>query len=265
VCDRERAFVSESDYSGSAWSGGPQRVYDRLADRAVALLPNDIAGRRALDAGAGTGAMTRALLARGADVDATDASADMLEELTQQVDRTVETTVADICSLPMADDSYDVATAGFVLNHLHDPAAALRELARVTRTGGSMVATTFVEGDPPVKLAIDAVLTRNGWQPPEWYAEAKERTMPLTATVPAFSSVADAAGLGTFDVHELTVDFSDLDADAVAAYRLGMAHTAPFVASLPDSQQAELTAQCVTAVAAAPSLTLPMLVLLATV
>jgi ubiquinone/menaquinone biosynthesis C-methylase UbiE len=265
IGSRARPAVTESDYSGSAWSRGPQQVYDRLAQHAVDLLllnmEADLAGRRALDVGAGTGAMTRALLARGAIVDAADASSDMLVELTRQIGSTVTTTVADIRALPMADDSYDGVAAGFVLNHLHDPAAALRELARVSRRGGYQVATSFGTDEPPVKHAIDRVLTRHGWQPPQWYVEAKAHTMPLTATIEAFAGVAESAGLRGYQVHRLDIAFGDLDAESVALYRLGMAHTAPFLTKLPTNQREELTQECVSAVTDAPPLILPMLVL----
>ena len=51
--------------------------------------------------------------------------------------------VADIRALPLADDSVDDVVAAFVLNHLTDPSAGLAELARVTRPGGTVLATVF--------------------------------------------------------------------------------------------------------------------------
>ena len=53
-------------------------------------------------------------------------------------------------------------------------------------------------------------------------------------------------------MHRVEVDFADLNASAVAAYRLGMAHTAPFLAALTTAQREELTAECVSAVTEAP-------------
>ena len=44
--------------------------------------------------------------------------------------------VADIHDLPFDDDSFDIVFSSAVLEHLPDPVSALRELRRVTRTGG---------------------------------------------------------------------------------------------------------------------------------
>ena len=51
--------------------------------------------------------------------------------------------VGDLLRLPVRSAAVDVATAGFVLNHLDRPAAGLRELARVTRPGGRLVICEF--------------------------------------------------------------------------------------------------------------------------
>ncbi|MFL6238798.1 MAG: class I SAM-dependent methyltransferase [Actinomycetes bacterium] len=261
--DRARTVLSEPlGYDGDAWSTGPQRVYDRLAERAVGLLATDLRDRSALDAGAGTGALTRALLARGAQVDAADTSADMLAQLRRQTPAVGMTTVADIRALPIADASYDVSVAGFVLNHLRDPEVALLELSRVTRTGGQVVATTFGVNDPPAKRVVERVLSTHGWSPPDWYVALKEHAFPLTETVSAFTAVAHKAGLNA-RVDAATVDFGDLDAGALAAWRLGMAPVTPFLSTLSEPQRRALTEEAVDAVRSTPPLQLPMLVLVA--
>ena len=43
----------------------------------------------------------------------------------------------------MRDDAVDNVVAAFVLNHLSDPMPALRELTRVTRPGGAVLATVY--------------------------------------------------------------------------------------------------------------------------
>jgi SAM-dependent methyltransferase len=203
------------------------------------------------------------LLRRGAAVDATDVSADMLAALVRETGGVVPVTVGDIRRLPLADGSYDISAAAFVITHLHDPALAVAELNRVTRPSGWLLATSFGADDHPVKAAVDGVLIRHHFRPPEWYAELKTVTMPLTATVDAFSAVASAGGLTEFRVDEIVVDFSDLTPGAVAAYRLGMAHTAPFVAALAEAERRRLTEESVEAVRGVPPLRVSMLVLLA--
>ncbi|WP_231916102.1 class I SAM-dependent methyltransferase [Microbacterium karelineae] len=48
----------------------------------------------------------------------------------------VDFAIADVTALPFADDAFDVSHAHQVLQHVGDPVAALREMARVTRPGG---------------------------------------------------------------------------------------------------------------------------------
>jgi magnesium-protoporphyrin O-methyltransferase len=52
---------------------------DRMRETLLSMLPTNLAGRRVLDAGCGTGAMAAELSARGADVVAVDLSATLVE------------------------------------------------------------------------------------------------------------------------------------------------------------------------------------------
>jgi SAM-dependent methyltransferase len=49
--------------------------------------------------------------------------------------------------LPFADGSFDAATCIFTLNHCADPVAALREIARVVRSGGAVL-LVLEDGEP---------------------------------------------------------------------------------------------------------------------
>jgi ubiquinone/menaquinone biosynthesis C-methylase UbiE len=51
---------------------------------------------------------------------------------------------ADMAALPFADESFDLVYCRFVLVHDRDPSGALREMARVTRPGGAVVAYDMV-------------------------------------------------------------------------------------------------------------------------
>lgn len=50
--------------------------------------------------------------------------------------------VADAAALPFEDESFDLVLAMHMLYHLSDPAAGVREIARVLRPGGMAVAAT---------------------------------------------------------------------------------------------------------------------------
>ena len=246
---------------GAAWAHGPQAVYDRLAAAALATLPADLSRRTALDAGAGTGAATRVLLSRGADVDAVDTSPSMLAELHRQTQGRVRTLVGDVRDLPLANARYDYAVAAFVLNHLETPEIGVAELARVCRPSGRVIATTFGAEDHPVKPAVDAVLTDYGFVPPDWYRTLKNDLIPKLGTSAAFTEVGRSGGLVDVTVRLVDVDLSDLPPAIVVSYRLGLAHIAPFVQGMDPQTAASLQRDAVTAISSLPPLRLSMLVL----
>jgi SAM-dependent methyltransferase len=236
---------------GEAWAAGPDKVYGSLAAAAVALLPGSLSGRLALDAGAGTGAVSRALRQRGARVIAIDRSESMLRAGRSLVGTgQPPVAVADAGRLPFPACVMEVVVAGFVLSHGPDPSAVLAELSRVTRIGGTVVATTFpAAAQHPVKAAVDAVLDADGYRPPDWYTGMKRAGEGLVGTAGALRGFAGEAGLVDPVVDSVRVDISGLDVAAVVAWRLGMAHVAPYLSGLGDKHRQRLTASAVEAVA----------------
>lgn len=268
TAEPEEVSLTRADYDelatysdGAAWANGPQPVYDRLASSALAGLPGRLDGLKAVDVGAGTGAATRELLRRGAHVLAADLSTAMLAELVRQTGGRVPTVATDIRRLALPDDEYDVAVAAFVLNHLEDAAAGVRELVRVTKPSGKVVATTFGADEHPIKAATDDVLARYGYEPPRWYRVLKQVRMPRIAAPVALTQVGIDGGLVGAAVDQVDVDFSDLPVDAAVAYRLGVPHIASFVVDLDAGTRAQLEAELASVVAALPPLHLDMLVL----
>ena len=114
----------------------------RTAENSAAyLLPLLRPGLDLLDVGCGPGTLTADLAVRVAPgrVLGLDASADPLDEARAAARRagaTVTFAVGDVYALDLPDDSFDVVHAHQVLQHLTDPVAALREMARVCRPGG---------------------------------------------------------------------------------------------------------------------------------
>jgi SAM-dependent methyltransferase len=112
------------------------------AEQIVIDTVRDLAPGRALEVGSGTGEFTAALHAAlpELDLNAVDVTPRMVE-LTSR--RGVPAQVADMASLPFADDSFDAVIANRMLYHVPDIDQALVEVRRVLRDGGALVALTL--------------------------------------------------------------------------------------------------------------------------
>lgn len=110
-----------------------------------------VAGTRVLDVGTGPGFVALAALERGAVVAAADQSRAMV-----QVARAagVDAVVAPVEDLPYDDGSFDAVVAGYLLNHLPRPEAAVAAVARVLRPGGRLALTVWdvPEANPALGL-----------------------------------------------------------------------------------------------------------------
>ena len=245
------------DATGAAWDNGPRRIYDQLAAVLLDQSPLPFDDAVALDAGAGTGAASAELMRRGARVTAVDLSAGMLRRMTGAV------AVGDVVRLPIRSACVDIAVAAFVLNHLPQPVDGLRELARVTRPGGVVLVSVFGQAPAhPSKEAIDAVATRFGFTSPDWYVRMKDTFELQATTADALNALAVQSGLEQADAKLVTVTPAMTDRDAVR-WRLGMAHLAPFIASLPSENAKALADDACAAVAGMPPLEIAMVTLAA--
>lgn len=229
------SIASAYSATGGWWERGPARIYERLAGTILGRSPVTLEGRLVLDAGAGTGAAGRAAMAAGAlGVVAVDAAFGMLAH---QAASRPPGVLGDLAALPFGPGVFGATVAAFSLNHLANPAAGLREMVRVTRPGGAVLAGTYSEDDAhPVKEAVAASLAACGWVAEPWYRSMAATIIPLLATVERFEAAAGAAGI-TARVEAVRVPFADLGAADLVAWRLGMAQHAPFFAGLTDSER----------------------------
>jgi SAM-dependent methyltransferase len=120
-------------------------------------------GQRVLDVACGTGALTAAVADRvGPDgrVTGLDANPEMLEVARRQ-HRAIEWRDGRAESLPFADASFDAVVSQFGLMFFENRVAALREMQRVLRPGGSMaVAVCDALARSPGYAALAALLER---------------------------------------------------------------------------------------------------------
>jgi len=97
-----------------------------------------------LDVATGTGAVARELIARkGCAVVGLDQSPEMLAEARRRLGADVELVEGTAEHLPFGDASFDALTFTYLLRYVGDPAATLRELARVVRPGGTVASLEF--------------------------------------------------------------------------------------------------------------------------
>jgi len=254
------AIADAYDASATAWADGPDRVYGPLADQMLRFAPVDIAGKIVLDLGAGTGTATRAALAAGASmVIAVDLSAEMLRTGPPSPD--VWPVVADATALPFRTGAFDLVAAACCLGHLADPILGLSQAARVS---SALVATAFAaDWTHPAKSAVDEAMRGFGFVPPDWYVALKHDTEPLVADPTGFAALAVAAGWQHVEVTAIQVP-TGLTAPAdLVDWRCGMAHLAPFVATLGPARRAEARRAAELALAGAAELVVPLLILTA--
>ncbi len=130
--------------------------YDKLGVRA---------GDRLLDLGCGFGRHAFEAARRGASVVALDAGPDevaqvrgtlgaMVEAGELAADHPAAAVQGDALALPFADATFDRVIASEVLEHIPDDVAAMTELARVLRPGGTMAVTVPRCGPEAVNWAL---------------------------------------------------------------------------------------------------------------
>jgi demethylmenaquinone methyltransferase/2-methoxy-6-polyprenyl-1,4-benzoquinol methylase len=134
------------DELGAALSFFQDPRWRKAAVEAVAARPED----RVLDVACGTGLVSKALVERwGCRVVGLDQSAAMLGRAREKVASStrlagrIELVEGQAESLPFADAEFDHLTFTYLLRYVDDPAATLRELARVVRPGGRVSSLEF--------------------------------------------------------------------------------------------------------------------------
>ncbi|MCA9734996.1 MAG: class I SAM-dependent methyltransferase [Chromatiaceae bacterium] len=125
-------------------SGDPYEFYMGRWSKLVAeqfvdwLSPEP--GRHWLDVGCGSGALSAAVIDRHAPkmVTAIDQSDGFVNTTQQRLGSNASCKVGNALSLPLDNASMDIAVSGLVLNFIPEPEKALKEMQRVTRSGGTV-------------------------------------------------------------------------------------------------------------------------------
>jgi SAM-dependent methyltransferase len=227
-------------YAGAArgWAEGASIVYGPIARELITLVPHSLRGRRVLDVGAGTGAACHVLSEVGAIPIAADLSHDMLA---WRADERPPGFVADVLDLPVRNAAVDDVVAAFVLNHLVEPRSGLAEMARVTRSGGAVLACVYsTVSHNSVRDALDEAARVEGWRPPDWYVDLKQTAVPLLASAANMRATAQRAGLVDVVTVERPVDVGVTEPEQLVEYRLGQAHFSRWLEKLGPMRAAEV-------------------------
>jgi SAM-dependent methyltransferase len=176
-----------------------QPLYDATLK---ALTP--VQDARLLDAGCGAGLALARAAALGATVTGVDASAPLLDVARARTPE-ADLGVADIEEIPFPDANFDMVMAFNSIQYAADREAAVAELARVCRPGGTVAIGAW--GDP-TRCETEALFAR------------LRSLAPASATVPAPLAVSEpgvieellaTAGLSGTHTEEVPVSFTFTD------------------------------------------------------
>jgi SAM-dependent methyltransferase len=225
--------------TGDRWaSGGDYESYIGRWSRQVA--PTFLAwleippGRRWLDVGCGTGALTGAILAccdplsvRGID----PSEAFVTHVRATVTDARATFASGDAATTGLGDGEVDVVVSGLVLNFVPDLGAALAEARRVVKPGGRVAGYVwdYAEGMQLLQRFWDAVMALD----PAAQQLDEGARFPNAAPGP-LAAAYNAAGLEAVEVRSIEVPTVFADFDDLWTPFLGGTGPAPaYVASLP--------------------------------
>lgn len=127
------------------------RIYNRFMrkDREAyetmyALIRPVVKAKTVLELATGTGLIAKNIVNAAALIEATDASAEMITEAKRD-NRSAKLhfSVQDMFRLPYADGSFDAVIVSNALHIVPQPEKALREIGRVLKDDGVLIAPTF--------------------------------------------------------------------------------------------------------------------------
>jgi len=222
--------------------------YSTLLSPQLAELAGVQPGQRALDVGCGPGALTGELVARlGAEAVAAVDPSEPFVTAARERHPGVDVQRAAAEALPFPDDEFDVTLAQLVVHFMADPVVGLREMARVTRPGGVVVACVWdlAGGRAPISLFWTAVRQLD--------SAADDESGLAGVRKGHLAELFETAGLRDVVDADLAVqvDHASFD-DWWQPYTLGVGPAGAYVARLDAAGCEELKERCRELAPAAP-------------
>ena len=227
------------DVAADAYQRFMGRYADLLARQLLAeLRPHR--PERALDVGAGTGALTAPLVEElGTDaVAAIDPSPAFVDALRRRLPG-VDVREGGAEDLPFPDASFDLVLAQLVIHFMTDPVRGVAEMARVAVPGGTVVASAwdFAGGRAPLSLFWSVARELD----PAVHDESHEPG----AREGDIERIFREAGLSGVRGGEITVRLPYVDPhDWWQPYTLGVGPAGAYVASLDEDRREALHDAC---------------------
>jgi ubiquinone/menaquinone biosynthesis C-methylase UbiE len=222
--------------------------YSKQLSAQLADLAGVRAGQRVLDVGCGPGALTAELVGRvGADaVFAVDPSESFVAAARDRYPG-VDVQRATAEHLPFGDGAFDAALAQLVVHFMTDPVAGLREMKRVTTSGGTVVASVWDHAGERSPLTVF-------WQAARELDSKTRDESPLAgAREGHLSELFGDAGLTSVEETsiEATVRFETFD-EWWEPFTFGVGPAGAYAKSRDEETLKRLRAQCEELLPAAP-------------
>jgi SAM-dependent methyltransferase len=189
-------------------------------------------GRRLLDVGSGTGALAARLADAGWSAAGCEPEPTM-RTVSSREHPGLAVVEGALPTLPFADARFDAVTANFVLNHVSDPRAAAREVARVAVRAAVMIATIWVVSP---SWFWQNVSERAGLVVPPTRRLPPENDFERTST--GFARMLSEGGWPAVDVSELSWTWHATPEELWRSVEGGVASAGALYLSLDASERA---------------------------
>ena len=134
-----------------------REVYEKMYE----LIRPVVKDKTVLELAAGTGLIARHIVNAAAHIEATDASPEMIIEARRgNCSAKLHFSVQDMFSLPYAGNSFDVVIVSNALHIVPQPEKSLREIKRVLKDDGVLIAPTFTHAENSLRGRIKAYFMR---------------------------------------------------------------------------------------------------------
>lgn len=230
-------------------------AYDRFMGRYSVPLARPFAdfaeiepGQRVLDVGCGPGALTVELVERlGADaVSAVDPSEQFVAAVQARAPgASVQRSSAE--RLPFPDGAFDVSVAQLVVHFMDDPLAGLREMGRVTGSGGLVAACVWDHGGGrgPLSTFWNAARALDG--------DVRDESALAGARAGHLGELFRSAGLVGVQEGIVSAEVEHASFESWwGPYMLGVGPAGGYLRGLSGAQQEELRERCRESLPAAP-------------